>query len=49
VLKAEAETRRLELENLRYADRLLGGQLGDPEIEKQIVVDGAAGVNVTDT
>ena len=47
--KAQAETRKLEMENLRYAARILNAQLNDPDIDKQIVIEGTAGVNVTDT
>lgn len=50
VQKAKAEASKAGMEALRYADRLLNAQLGDPEIEKQIVVDNAvAGVTVSDT
>jgi len=48
VQKAQAETRKLEMENLRYAARILNAQLNDPDIDKQIVIEGTAGVNVTD-
>lgn len=40
VRKARAEVRRLELENLRDASRLMAGQRGDPEVDKQIHLDG---------
>jgi len=40
VLKVEAEIRSAELENLRKAARLEEGELGDPDIEKKIVVEG---------
>lgn len=43
VKKAQAETRRLELENLRYAARLLDNEFADPEIERQIQVNGLNG------
>jgi hypothetical protein len=42
VKKTQAETRRMELENTRYAARLLAGQHEDPEIERKIVVEGTA-------
>jgi hypothetical protein len=48
VQKAKAETRKLELENLRYAARLLNTELGDPDFDKQVLVTGASGVDVTD-
>ena len=49
VQKAKAETRKLELENLRYASRLLNNELGDPDVDKQVVVEGSTAVSVTDT
>jgi hypothetical protein len=48
VQKAKAETRKLELENLRYAARILNTELGDPDFDKQVIVTGASGVNVND-
>jgi hypothetical protein len=48
VAAAMAAARRGELENLRFALRLLDDQLTDPDVEKQIVVEGAAGVVVSD-
>lgn len=48
VQKAKAETRKLELENLRYAARLLATELGDPDFDKQVLVTGASGVDVAD-
>ena len=42
VKKAQAETRRLELENLRYAGRLLDKEFDDPEIDRKIQITGAA-------
>ena len=42
VKKAQADVRRAELENLRYASRLLSGEHDDPDIEKKIVVVGDA-------
>jgi uncharacterized coiled-coil protein SlyX len=41
VKKAQAELRRAELENIRYAARLLAGEREDPEIDKKIVVEGS--------
>jgi hypothetical protein len=53
VRKVKAEVRRAELENLRLAARLAAGRsdtamLEDPDIEKKIVVDGAANISVAD-
>jgi hypothetical protein len=48
VQKAKAEARKLELENLRYAARILNTELGDPDFDKQVLVTGASGVDVTD-
>ena len=47
VRKVKAEVRHAELENLRLASRLVGGQakpklLEDPDIDRKIVVDGNA-------
>jgi hypothetical protein len=51
VRKVRAEVRHAELENLRLASRLVGGQdkpelLEDPDIEKKIIVEGNASVVV---
>lgn len=40
VYKTQAEVRKLELENIRYAARLLSDEMEDPEIEKKILVTG---------
>jgi len=40
VKRAQAETRRIELENLRYAARILGDQLEDPDVERKTVIEG---------
>jgi len=56
VRKVKAEVRHAELENLRLAARLFANQddpakdnlLEDPDIEKKIIVEGNAGVNVGD-
>lgn len=45
VQKVQAEVRGMELENIRYAARLLSDEREDPRIEKKIVVEGN-GVNV---
>lgn len=44
VYKVQAEVRRMELENIRYAARLLNDEMEDPDIDKKIVVTGN-GVN----
>ncbi len=47
VYKVQAEVRRMELENIRYAARLLNAQMEDPDVEKKIVIEGGAtGVNI---
>lgn len=35
-----AQARQAEIENLRYAARLLDDRLDDPEVDKRIVVEG---------
>jgi hypothetical protein len=40
VYKVQAEVRRIELENIRYAARLLKEKMGDPDIDKKIIVEG---------
>jgi hypothetical protein len=40
VLKVQSEVRQMELENLRYAARLLAEERDDPRVEKKIVVEG---------
>ena len=40
VLRVKAEVRKLELENLRYAARVLVGERDDPDVERKIVIDG---------
>jgi hypothetical protein len=42
VYKVQADVRKLEMENLRFASRLLNAEREDPDIEKKIVVDGHA-------
>ena len=42
VYKVQAEVRRMELENVRYAARLLNAEMEDPDIEKKIVVTGTS-------
>jgi hypothetical protein len=49
VQKAKAETRKLEMENLRYAARILNTELGDPDFDKQVIVTGTSGVDVADS
>lgn len=47
VLKVQAEVRQMELENLRYAARLLAEERDDPRVEKKIVVEGSSvGVSI---
>jgi hypothetical protein len=41
VKKVQAELRKMELENLRYASRLDKDKLGDPDFEKQVLINGA--------
>ncbi len=48
VMKVRAEVRQMELENVRFAARLLKGEREDPEIDKKVVVHGADGVIVDD-
>jgi hypothetical protein len=40
VKKVQAEVRRLEMENVRYAARILSDERDDPEVEKKIIIDG---------
>lgn len=42
VKKVQAEVRKLELENIRYAARILDDNLEDPDIEKKIVIESDA-------
>jgi hypothetical protein len=42
VEKAREETRKMKLESLRYAARILDNSLDDPEIERQIVINGSS-------
>jgi hypothetical protein len=42
VLKVEGEARRIELDNLLRAGRLLNGERSDPTVEKKILIEGAA-------
>ncbi|CAN5236585.1 hypothetical protein BH23BAC1_BH23BAC1_36680 [soil metagenome] len=46
VFKVQAEVRKMELENIRYAARLLNSEREDPDIERQIVVHGKNGVHI---
>jgi len=46
VKKVQAEVRHTELENVRLAARALEGEREDPDIDKKIVVEGAADVEV---
>jgi hypothetical protein len=40
--KVQAEVRRLEMENVRYAARILSNEREDPDVEKKIIIDGVA-------
>jgi hypothetical protein len=40
VKKVQAEVRKLEMENLRYAARILEGEREDPDIERKVVISG---------
>jgi hypothetical protein len=46
VKKAQADERAVELENIRFAARLLAGEHEDPTIEKKVVVEGGESVLV---
>jgi hypothetical protein len=46
VKKVQAEVRHAELENIRLAARALEGERGDPDIDKMVVVEGAATVDL---
>jgi hypothetical protein len=48
VMEARAGVRKRELENVRLAARLLEGERDDPDIDKKVVVTGAASVVVDD-
>lgn len=41
VKSAQEDARRKELENVRFAARILAGELDDPEIEKKIIIEGS--------
>jgi len=40
VKRIQAEVRKLETENVRYAARILAQEREDPEVEKRIIIDG---------
>jgi len=40
VQKVQAEVRKLEMENLRYAARMLSGERGDPNVDRKILIEG---------
>jgi hypothetical protein len=48
VKKAQADVRAAELENIRFAARLLAEEHEDPTIEKKVVVEGGQSVLVSD-
>jgi hypothetical protein len=47
VKKVQAEVRHAELENLRLAARLAKGVYGDPDVEKQILIEGKIPASVS--
>lgn len=40
VKKVQAETRQLELENLRRAARILANEYDDPDVDKRVIIEG---------
>lgn len=46
VKRAQADLRAVELDNVRVAARVLAGELADPSIEKTVIVQGDATVDV---
>ena len=46
VKKVQAEVRHSELENVRLAARVLKGNEEDPDVDRKIVIEGAAAVSV---
>jgi hypothetical protein len=40
VKKVQAEVRKLELENIRYAARILNEERGDPDVDKRVIIEG---------
>jgi hypothetical protein len=40
VKKTQAETRKIEMENLRFAARIFADKFEDPDVEKTIIVEG---------
>jgi hypothetical protein len=46
IKRAQADARKAELENLRFAARLANGELGDPHVDKVVVVGGGQNVTV---
>jgi hypothetical protein len=46
VKKVQAEVRKMEMENIRYAARLLSEEREDPKVEKKIVIEGAESIIV---
>ncbi|MCC6279948.1 MAG: hypothetical protein IT262_05075 [Saprospiraceae bacterium] len=49
VKKVQAEVRKMELENIRYAARLLNDERDDPDTERKVVVENGAGSIMTIT
>jgi len=46
VKKVQAEVRKMEMENIRYAARLLSEEREDPDIERKIVIEGSVNPNI---
>jgi len=46
VKKVQAEVRHAELENIRLAARAIKGEVGDPDVEKMVVVDKASTIDI---
>jgi hypothetical protein len=46
VKKAESEVRHNELENIRFAHRLVKGERHDPDIDKQVVINGDTPITI---
>jgi hypothetical protein len=40
VKKVQVDVRELELENIRYAARVLSGERGDPDVDKRVIIEG---------
>jgi hypothetical protein len=42
VKNAQANVRKVELENIRYAKRIMTDKLEDPDVEKKVIIEGGA-------